>query len=79
MLFTRPKRSASKRDRAGQQPDHQGDDARQKAELAVGQAPFGLQQREHGIQHLPRHVIGNQQAEGEREHHPGVGRDASAC
>ncbi|MCY1420344.1 hypothetical protein D9M71_359600 [compost metagenome] len=57
----------------GQQADHQRDDAAEQAELRIAQAPFGLEQRKHRIEHLPRHVVGDQQAEGQGEHHPGVG------
>ena len=58
------------RQREGQHSDHQRDDAAQRAELSVAQVPFRLEQREHGIEHLSRHVVGQQQGEREREHDP---------
>ncbi|MNO94308.1 hypothetical protein D3C76_859260 [compost metagenome] len=58
--------------RKGQQADHQGDDATEQAELAVAELPLLLQQGEHGIQHLPRHVVGDQQTEGQGKDDPGV-------
>ncbi|MNN14008.1 hypothetical protein D3C81_1270610 [compost metagenome] len=60
------------RQREGQQADHQGDDATEQAELRIGQRPLALEQREHRVEHLPRHVVGDQQAKGQCEHHPGV-------
>ena len=59
--------------RKGQHADHHGNDTGQEAQLGVRQAPLRLQQRKDGAQHLPRHIVGNQQAERQREHQPGVG------
>ncbi|MNE22180.1 hypothetical protein D3C80_1153730 [compost metagenome] len=56
----------------GEQADHQGDDAAEQAELGVAQDPFGLEQWKYGVEYLPRHVVGNQQAERQGEYHPGV-------
>ena len=42
----------------------------------VAERPFRLEQREDGVQHLPRHIVGNEQAEGQREDQPGIGRPA---
>ena len=52
------------RDRASQDANHQRHDAGEKAELTVRQVPFRLQQWEDSVQHLPRHIVGDQQAEG---------------
>ncbi|MNN53649.1 hypothetical protein D3C81_1684170 [compost metagenome] len=40
-----------------QQADHQGDDAAEQAELTVAQRPLALEHGEHGVKHLPRHVV----------------------
>jgi hypothetical protein len=50
----------------------QGDDAAERAELRVGEIPFCLEEREYGVQHLPRHIVREQQAEGQRKHQPRV-------
>ncbi|MCY1423247.1 hypothetical protein D9M71_389550 [compost metagenome] len=41
------------RKREGQEADHYRDYAAEQAELAVREGPFGLEQGEHGIEHLP--------------------------
>src|SRR6185503_9964 len=41
-------------------------------ELSVAQRPLTLEQREHRVQHLTRHVIGNQQAERQGKDDPGI-------
>lgn len=60
------------RQREGEQADHQGDDARERGQLGIGQGPFGFQEREDCAEHLAGHVVGQQQGEGEREHEPRV-------
>ena len=70
------------RQRKGQRPDRQRHDPTERAQTRIGERPLRLQQRKHGIQHLPRHVVGEQQAEGHREHQPRVaagGVDSPAC
>ena len=49
-----------KKERKGQQPDHDRDDSAEQAELRIGKHPLGLQEREHGIQNLPRHIVRDQ-------------------
>src|SRR3712207_8131607 len=45
---------AEHRQRNRQHRDGERDDAAQRAELGVGQHPFGLEEREHRREHLPR-------------------------
>ncbi|MNP05701.1 hypothetical protein D3C76_976590 [compost metagenome] len=45
------------RQRKGQHTDGNGDDAGQRAQLGIGEAPFGLELRKNHRQHLPRHEV----------------------
>ncbi len=61
---------AQDRERYREQSDGEGDDARQAAELGVGQAPLVLEEREDRGQDLPDHVVRQQQGEAQREDDP---------
>ncbi len=61
---------AEQRQRDGEDAHGQGHDAGEAAQLRVGESPLRLQEWEHRRQHLPRHVVGQQQREGECEDHP---------
>ena len=50
-----------------EQADGQGHDAGECSELGVAQRPLDLEEGEDGREHLARHVVGQQQAEGQGE------------
>ena len=59
-------------EREGEQADHERDYAAEQAELGVGECPLPLEHGEDGVEHLARHVIGDEQTEGQRKHYPGI-------
>ncbi|MNT21671.1 hypothetical protein D3C72_1570180 [compost metagenome] len=70
--FDPAKTVGQQRQGKSQQPDHQRNDTAEQAELAVTQSPFALEQGKYRVEHLARHVVGNQQAKGQGEDNPGI-------
>ena len=55
-----------------EQADGQGHDAGERSELGVAQCPLDLEEGKDGREHLARHVVGQQHAEGQGEDDQGV-------
>ena len=60
------------RQRHSEDADGEGDHARQRTELGVAERPFGLEEGEDRREHLPGHVVRQQETEGQEEDDPGV-------
>src|SRR6478736_7412 len=67
------------RQRDGEQAHRQRDDARERAELGVGEGPLDLEEGEDGREHLARHVVGQEKTEGQDEDGDGEEPGPSDC